>query len=115
MTNNRRFVFDLKQLVESNYKYADFNVNKLCNILNISRASMYRKTIYTCQCTPQEYIENVRLEIAAEKMKENDILIKEIAYEVGYNDPKHFSKLFKQKFGTTPMKYKKEAVLFEQA
>lgn len=108
MTNSRRFVVDLKKLVESNYQNADFNVNKLCDFLNISRASMYRKTIYACQCTPQEYIENVRLEIATEKMKSDDVLIKEIAFEVGYNDPKHFSKIFKQKFGIGPLEFKKQ-------
>jgi AraC-like DNA-binding protein len=113
MTNSKRFKVDLRKLVESNYHRADFNVNKVCTILSISRASIYRKTIYTCHCTPQEYIENIRLDKAASKIIANECLIKEIAVEVGYNDPKHFSKLFKQRFGMNPTKYKKTVVLFD--
>ena len=111
MTSTKRFVVDLRKLVETNYHNPDFNVNKVCAILSISRASMYRKTIYSCHCTPQEFIENIRLEKAASKIISDEALIKEIAIEVGYNDPKHFSRLFKQRFGMNPMKYKKAVAL----
>jgi len=44
---------------------------------------------------------------AADLLKKSQLFVNEIAYEVGYNEPKYFRKYFKEEFGVTPNEYKK--------
>lgn len=54
----------------------------------------------------QEYIQNKIIEIAKDKIFEGNKTISEIAYELGFKYPQHFSRLFKQRVGYTPNEYK---------
>ncbi|EGR08376.1 bacterial regulatory helix-turn-helix s, AraC family protein [Vibrio cholerae HE48] len=47
------------------------------------------------------------MKIAAEVLRHSDQPIIDIAYQVGYTSPSHFSKLFKQHFGVNPLQYRK--------
>lgn len=49
-----------------------------------------------------EYVTDLRVEIAREKLLESDKKIYEVAQEVGYRDVKYFNKLFKKRYGLTP-------------
>lgn len=54
----------------------------------------------------QEYIQNKIIEIAKDKIFEENKTISEIAYELGFKYPQHFSRLFKQRVGYTPNEYR---------
>lgn len=54
----------------------------------------------------QEYIQNKIIEIAKDKIFEGNKTISEIAYELGFKYPQHFSRLFKQRVGYTPNEYR---------
>jgi AraC-like DNA-binding protein len=54
----------------------------------------------------QEYIQATLIEIAKERIVEPTKSISEIAYELGFKYPQHFTRLFKQKVGMTPMEYR---------
>lgn len=54
----------------------------------------------------KEYIQNKTIEVAKNKVFENDKTVNEIAYELGFKYPQHFTRLFKQKVGFTPNEYK---------
>lgn len=53
-----------------------------------------------------EFIQFKVIEVAKEKMFNNDKSISEIAHELGFKYPQHFTRLFKQKVGLTPKEYK---------
>lgn len=53
-----------------------------------------------------EYYRVQRIEIAKELLKTNKYSVKEICYQVGYNDPNYFSRLFKRLVGVSPTEYK---------
>ena len=109
MIINKRIALEIEQIVYNNYHNIHFNAATLSQILNIKKSMLYRICIYNLHCNPQDFIENMRLEIAAEKLKRDyDIQIKDVAKEVGYTDIKQFSKIFKQKFGMGPFGYKKQ-------
>ena len=97
MTRNNQLLIDVKKIVELNVHDPNFNVNKLCFFIQISRSSFYRKIMGQCNCSPKEFLEDIRLEIAKSKIKEEYSIIKEVAYQVGFTDPHYFSKRFKQK------------------
>lgn len=52
--------------------------------------------------TAQEYIQNKIIEIAKDKVFDSTKTVNEIAYEMGFKYPQHFSRLFKQRTGVTP-------------
>lgn len=54
----------------------------------------------------KDYIMNKTLEIAKNKIFESDKTVNEIAYELGFKYPQHFTRLFKQKVGVSPMEYR---------
>ncbi len=56
--------------------------------------------------TAQEYIQNKLIEIAKEKIFDTNKSINEIAFELGFKYPQHFSRLFKNRVGHTPNEYR---------
>ncbi|WP_299087181.1 response regulator [uncultured Metabacillus sp.] len=55
-----------------------------------------------------DYITDLRLETAKELLQEQDLKVTEISQLVGYQDSKHFSRLFKQRWGSLPSEFKKK-------
>ncbi len=47
-----------------------------------------------------------RIDIAKEMLRTNKYSVKEICYQIGYNDPNYFSRLFKKLVGVSPTEYK---------
>ena len=54
----------------------------------------------------KDYILFKTISIAKEKVFENDKTVNEIAYELGFKYPQHFTRLFKQKVGVSPMEFR---------
>jgi AraC family transcriptional regulator, transcriptional activator of pobA len=55
----------------------------------------------------QEYIQSKVVDVAKDKMLSTDKSVAEIGYELGFKYPPHFTRLFKQKVGQSPQKYRK--------
>lgn len=56
--------------------------------------------------TAQEYIQDGIMALAKEKIRGSEKTVGEIAYELGYQYPQHFSRIFKKNVGCTPMEYR---------
>jgi AraC-like DNA-binding protein len=56
--------------------------------------------------SPQEYIQSKVIDIAKEKIFDIDKSISQIAYDLGFKYPQHFTRLFKQKVGMSPNVYR---------
>ncbi|WP_340696380.1 helix-turn-helix domain-containing protein [Flavobacterium nitratireducens] len=54
----------------------------------------------------QEYIQNKIIDVAKDQILGNTKTVNEIAYELGFKYPQHFSRLFKQRVGFTPNEYR---------
>ncbi|MDP5276298.1 response regulator [Chengkuizengella axinellae] len=54
-----------------------------------------------------DFLTQCRLERAIQLMKDPQISLKEITYEIGYKDPNYFSRVFKKKYGVSPTEYRK--------
>ena len=57
--------------------------------------------------SPYEYVLNYRIHDSKRLLKESDLSVKEIAYQVGFNDVNNYIREFKKLVGTTPVKYRK--------
>ena len=56
--------------------------------------------------TAQEYIQSKLIDVAKEKIFDHSKSISQIAYELGFKYPQHFTRFFKQKVGQTPNEYR---------
>jgi AraC-like DNA-binding protein len=82
----------------------NFSINQFASELNISKASLYRKLKSTIGLSPCEFIRSVRINRSVELLtRRKDI--SEVAFAVGFNDSKYFSKCFKREFGIAPSKF----------
>ena len=58
--------------------------------------------------TAQEYIQCRIIELAKERILEGVQTVSQVAYELGFQYPQHFSRLFKKHVGCTPNEYKQK-------
>ena len=79
--------------------------------LAVSRSVFFKKLKTLTGLAPIEFIKEMRVKRAAQLIESGDYNMTQIAYMVGINDPRYFSKCFKQRFGMTPTEYK-EAITF---
>ncbi|WP_405296758.1 two-component regulator propeller domain-containing protein [Algibacter sp. Ld11] len=94
--------------IKDNLSDAAFNVERLVELLDISRIKCYRVFKDTLKQAPSEIILSLRIEKAEYLLREKKLNISEVGFECGFNDPKYFSKTFKKHKGITPKAYIKE-------
>ena len=93
------------QIVEDNISETEFSVEELASSLNISRSYFYKKMIKITGKKPIEFIRTIRMKRAQQLLTESQMQVSEIAYTLGYNSPKVFSKHFKEEFNISPSEF----------
>lgn len=86
-------------------KYFDFNTDKCAKEMFLSRSQLYRKLNSLTNQSPGEFIRTVKLKKAAKLLIEKKLSITQIALEIGFNSPSHFTKAFKQMFDCLPSEF----------
>ncbi|MBR1548397.1 MAG: response regulator, partial [Prevotella sp.] len=81
------------------------SVDELAESMGYGRSVFYRKVKALTGQTPADYIRMMRMNRAAEMLREETITVAEVCYKVGISDPHYFGKVFKQQFGISPKKY----------
>jgi len=105
----QNFVNKLNQIIQTNIDNAEFSVENLADLLNISRIQLYRKIKAMFDVNVSDYISNIRLEKAKSMLQNPELTISEIAYKTGFSSPNYFSTVFKNKFGVSPNVFRKSA------
>jgi AraC-like DNA-binding protein len=110
---DEKFLENAVSIVEEHIAVTDFNLDLLSSRLNMSKSSLYRKIKSLTGLSPVEFTKNIRLKHACQMLTDRAGNISDIAYAVGFADPKYFTSCFKAEFGLTPTEYikkiKKEA------
>ena len=101
------FINLLEKSVTDNFSNPDFDSAALEKAMAMSRSSLVRRMKSLFDTTPNEYLKQKRLEIAARMLEENQVRVNEICYAVGFKYPSYFTKCFKQAYGVLPAEYKK--------
>lgn len=103
-------VVNFKEVIEANI-FSDLNNSELAILTNTSLTTFKRKFKATYQSTPSEYIMTRRIKAAAEQLKlSTSKSISEIAFDCGFKDLSHFSKLFKLKMNSSPSTFREKFV-----
>ncbi|MGY6649433.1 two-component regulator propeller domain-containing protein [Wenyingzhuangia sp. IMCC45574] len=104
-TPQDNFLIKINNCMDTHLENTEFGVEFLCNELAISRSQLYRKIQSLTGKSIIEYINFYKLSKAMELLKKGDKSVKEIAFSVGYDDSRYFSRVFKNKFGNPPSHY----------
>jgi len=96
------FIAQLRVIVENNLANINLDVEFLCKELGMSKTNLYGKMKALTGLSVVIYIRKMRLHKANELLNNTTMNISQIAYEVGYNDPKFFSKLYADEYGLSP-------------
>ena len=94
--------------VEDNISRSDLSVEELSRELGMSRVHLYKKMLQITGKTPIEFIRVIRLKRAAQLLRGSQLHVSEIAFQVGFNNPKYFSRYFKEEFGVLPSAYQEK-------
>jgi len=103
---DKKFITTFHALIEKNLSNADLNVNEIAEELGMSRIQVYRKVKALLGCAVNDYLVEVRIKKAKHLLKNSEMSIAEIAYEVGFSSPAYFSTTFKGKTTLSPKEYK---------
>lgn len=92
------------ELMEQNYMNSEFGVQEFCDALGMSRSVASKHLNAEAGLPVGQFIRNYRLNMAKELLsaKTGNRNITEIAYKVGFNDPKYFTRCFTKMFGVSP-------------
>ena len=102
-TSSDPFIEELSIFILKNISNPDLDVHLLCTEMSVSRSQLHRKTTALTGLSATKLINSIRLEKAKELLQGNKNLnISQIAYEVGFNDPSYFSRLFTKHFENPP-------------
>ena len=107
--NNDQLMERIMQTVNEHLQDPDFNVDRLCEEVGLSRTQLHRKMKEITGVSTGEFIRNLRLQQAARLIREGKINIAQVTYSVGFNNQTYFSTVFKKHFGRTPTEYADEA------
>lgn len=93
------------EIVEQRMADSGFSVEELSRELGMSRVNLYKKLLPLTGKSPIEFIRVVRIKRAAQLLEKTQLTISEVAYQVGFNNPKYFTKYFKQEYKVLPSQY----------
>lgn len=97
----------LTSYVEANLNSALLSVETLSEAVSMSRVNLYKRLLAATGHTPSEFIRLIRLRHAAQLLKESQLTVAEVAYRVGFNSPRYFSRYFKEVYHVMPSQYRK--------
>lgn len=103
---DEKMVKDATKYVEDNIDNSEISVETLSAELNMSRVQLYKKMVSVTGITPSEFMRSIRLQRAEQMLRQSQLSVSEVAYSVGFNNPRYFSKYFMETYGMTPSQYK---------
>ena len=102
---DEKFLSQLDEVIYSNISDPSFSNEEIAKALFISKSTLIRKIKALLDTTPNDYIRNKRLILAAQMLSESTCRVNEVCYSVGFNTPSYFAKCFKKAYGVLPMEY----------
>ena len=103
-TSDEKFIRQAIEIVKANYSNADYEVTDFISDMGVSKSLLNKKMQILTGQPAVQFIRNYRLAVAHELIlrQKGNLNISEIAYEVGFNDPKYFTRCFTKHFGKSP-------------
>ncbi|TKG94089.1 helix-turn-helix domain-containing protein [Puteibacter caeruleilacunae] len=105
--NDKEFLKTLREIVDVNLNNEQFSATQLANEVNLTRSELHTLLKKLTQQSVTQFIREIRLQHAYEKLKNNEATVAEIAYQVGFKSPAYFNYCFRDYYGFPPGEIKK--------
>ncbi len=106
-TVDESFLEKVNQVIAENYTNPSFDIDSFASKMYVSRSLLYKKLKALTNVSPNEYVNIYRLKKSVELLKNTNMQISEVAFQIGFNDPKYFSRVFKKFYKCSPSSYNK--------
>jgi AraC-like DNA-binding protein len=105
------FMDRVMTIMEQNYKNSEFGVQQMCEAMGMSRSLLSKRLNVETGMPASQFIRNYRLNIAHELLqrKNQSRNVADIAFSVGFNDPKYFTRCFHRQYGVPPSSFTQSA------
>ena len=107
---DKLFLQSIIDSIEQHLEEPEFDLEQLSSDLNMSKSTLYRKIKSMTGLTPLDFIHNIKMKRACMMLRNQQMNISEVAYAVGFSNPKYFSKRFKDEFGITPSEFQQRGM-----
>ena len=106
LTANELFLQRARQMVLDHLEDDDYDRDALASDMGASASTLYNKLRAIANVNVSTFIRNIRMDEAKRIATENpEIRISDLAYQVGFRDPRYFSTSFKKHFGMQPTEF----------
>src|SRR5690606_9992679 len=102
------FLEKVYNVIQQHLADPNLDVERLADLMNLSRPTLYRKIKSISDVSPNELINMARLKKAAELLLHHDYKIFEVSFLVGFSSHTHFGRNFQKYYGMTPREYIQE-------
>lgn len=106
----------VQEYIQKSENFIKINIHKKTTVqdvaeyVGVNRSYLTRLFKQHKNTSPQQYILSLKMNTAAQYMKNTDISIKEVAQSVGYDDPHVFNRAFKKKFNSSPSEWRNKQI-----
>jgi AraC-like DNA-binding protein len=105
-TPDNEFLQRAIQCVNDHLDDVDFDRDAFAREMGASQSKLYNKLRATTGMNVTNFIRDIRMKAIADIVRqEPDIRVSDLAYRIGFKDPKYFSTTFKKEFGMQPKEY----------
>ncbi len=105
------FMDTLLAYIEKHIDSADLKVDDMASALSMGRSTFYSRLKQIADMSPNDFLRHVRMKRAEDLVNSSTMTFSQIAYAVGFSDPKYFGKCFKKHTGMSPSEYRKHSLL----
>ncbi|MGD9928471.1 MAG: two-component regulator propeller domain-containing protein [Mangrovibacterium sp.] len=102
---DEEFLTRAYNILEKFYQNPDFSASQFASEMFVSRSLLYKKIKAITDLNITDFINSFKLKKAVVLIRENKQPISDIAFQVGFNDPKYFSRIFKKFYGMSPSEF----------
>lgn len=103
---DQAFINSATEMVKKHLSDAEYDREAFAKDMAMGESTLYNKVKATTGQTVIAFITSIRLKQAQRIIRSNpNILVSDVAIQVGFNTPKYFSKCFKKEFGIFPKEY----------
>ncbi len=106
-SKDETFLKEVIRVVEQNMAETEFNIDSVAESLAMSRTTFYKKFKSLAGLAPVEFVRDMRLQRARQYLETGNNNVSEVAYLVGFSNPKYFSTCFREKYHVSPSEFQK--------
>ena len=98
----------LMAFIEQHIADEDLKIDDMANAVGMGRTVFYNKIRELVGVSPVDFLRQLRMQRATQLIAQSTMNISQVAYAVGFSDPKYFSRCFKKETGLTPREYREQ-------